>query len=253
MTARTIQATDEPKEAGNRQPPSTVAVLRSLMPPRQLSFTEAKTLAELQANRLLSLSGSTSAPFAEEIITELPRIECRRSSQLIGSGATAWSRGRWQVRLNAAEPFTRQRFTLAHEFKHILDAASEDVIYRHLPAGPARERHIEAVCDHFAACLLMPKTQVKRLWGQGVQEVGHLAWRFEVSQQAMLIRLQVLGLVDPLPRCVTMHRLGTVAVRESGRTVHLRLYHRSSRQVGARYARRTRLPLVALSLGGVPS
>jgi hypothetical protein len=223
------------------------------MPNRNLSFTEAKTVAELQANRLLNLAGSTTAPFSEEIITELPRIEVRRSSRLIGSGATAWSRGRWQVRLNAAEPLTRQRFTLSHEFKHILDAASEDVIYRHLPAGPARERHIEAVCDHFAACLLMPKAQVKQLWGQGVQEVAHLAWRFEVSQQAMLIRLQVLGLVDPMPRCVTMHRLGSVAVGGSRGSRRRRLYHRSSGQARFRYARRTRIQLVAPSLGGVPS
>lgn len=258
MTARRIEVTAAPKEARNRQMPSTVAVLRSLMPDRQLSFTEAKTVAELQANRMLKLSGSTSAPFAEEIITQLPRIEVRRSNTLIGSGATAWSRGRWQVRLNAAEPFTRQRFTLAHEFKHILDAASEDVIYRHLPAGPARERHIEAICDHFAACLLMPKAQVKQLWGQGVQEIAHLAWRFEVSQQAMLIRLQVLGLVDPMPRCITTHRVGSVAVRGSNRRPQRQGYHRPSLPAVPRFprssfTRHTGLQFTPLTLGGAPS
>ena len=95
----------------------------------------------------------------------------------------------WGIRINGAEPITRQRFTLAHELKHILDTASEDAIYGHLPKGPARQRHIEAICDHFAACLLMPKAWVKSLWGQGVQDLSGLAWRFEVSQQAMLIRL----------------------------------------------------------------
>jgi Zn-dependent peptidase ImmA (M78 family) len=192
-----------------------VAELRRLMPNRPLSFSEAQRIAELQANRLLRLTHSTTAPVAEAIITELPRLQVAWVANLIGSGVTTWSSGRWQVRINAAEPITRQRFTLAHELKHVLDASSEDVIYRHLPAGPARKRHVEAVCDHFAACLLMPKAWVKRSWGDGLQDLAGLAWRFEVSQQAMLIRLQYLGLVDPLPRCVGRHRLGSVAVRSA--------------------------------------
>lgn len=117
--------------------------------------------------------------------------------------------------INGAEPEPRQRFTLAHEFKHILDAACEDAIYRRLPEGPARERHIEAVCDHFAACLLMPKAWVKKAWGQGFQDLGELAWKFEGSQQAMLIRLQNLGLVEPLCRHADSYRIGRLAVRAS--------------------------------------
>ena len=79
-------------------------------------------------------------------------------------------------------PRVRQRFTVAHELKHVLDASHEDAIYRHLPAGPDRRRHIEAVCDHFAACLLMPRAQVKRLWGEGIQDFSVLATYFDVSQ-----------------------------------------------------------------------
>lgn len=226
-----------------------VAELRSLMPDRPLRFAEAQRIAELQANRLLKLTLSTSAPVSESIITELPRIDVRRAGSLIGSGATAWSRGMWRIRINGAEPVTRQRFTLVHEFKHILDAGCEDAIYRHLPEGPARERHIEAICDHFAACLLMPKAWVKQLWGQGVQDLGGLAWRFEVSQQAMLIRLQNLGLVEPLPRHAAAHRLGAVAVRGS------RWSSTSSRRypIGpARYHRTARSHLPPRSLEGVP-
>ncbi len=229
--------------------PSVLTSLRALMPARPLSFADACRVAELQAQRLLQLTGSTSPPVSEEIITDLPRIDVQRMGNLIGSGATTWSRGQWRVRLNAAEPPTRQRFTLAHELKHILDAASEDVIYRHLPAGPARQRFIEAVCDHFAACLLMPRAWVKRLWGEGSQDLGGLAWRFEVSQQAMLIRLQHVGLVDPLPRCTGWQRLGSVAVRGSRRS-HVQR-RRSSRSPARRYHRRARFTLAA-PLNGVP-
>lgn len=227
---------------------SVVASLRALMPTRPLSFAEACRLAELQAQRLLQLTGSTSPPVSEEIITDLPRIDVQWMDNLIGSGATTWSRGQWRVRLNAAEPPTRQRFTLAHELKHILDAANEDVIYRDLPAGPARQRFIEAVCDHFAACLLMPRAWVKRLWGEGAQDLGGLAWRFEVSQQAMLIRLQYVGLVDPLPRCTTWQRLGSVAVGGSRRG-HGR--HRRYSPPTRRYHRPARFALAA-PLNGVP-
>lgn len=207
----------QPSQGGSYTP-SIMAELRSLTPNRPLSFAEAQRIAELQAHRLLRLTASTGAPVSEGVVTELPRIDVRRAGNLIGSGATAWSRGMWRIRINGAEPVTRQRFTLAHEFKHILDAACEDAIYRHLPVGPARERHIEAVCDHFAACLLMPKAWVKSLWGQGVQDLAGLSWRFEVSQQAMLIRLQVLGLAEPIPRHAARHRLGAVAVRGTGRS-----------------------------------
>lgn len=225
----------------HRYAPSVVAQLRSLMPSRPLSFGEAQRIAELQANRLLKLTLSTSAPVSEFIITELPRISVGWAGNLIGSGATAWSRGMWQVRLNAAEPPTRQRFTLAHELKHILDAACEDVTYGHLPAGPARERYIEAICDHFSASLLMPKSWVKKLWGGGVQDISDLAWRFEVSQQAMLIRLQALGLVEPIRRHAIVHRLGGVAVHpKAAQSRRSRPNTKLMRATAQRYARRRR-------------
>ena len=177
--------------------PSTVAVLRSMMPNRPLRFTEACRIAELQATRLLTLTGMTDGPVPDSIITDLPRITVCRVGRLFSSGASAWSKGSWHIRINAGEPLTRQRFTLAHELKHVLDASHEDAIYGHLPPGPARERHIEAVCDHFAACLLMPRAWVKGHWYRGTQDLMALAWIFEVSQQAMLIRLQALGLNRP--------------------------------------------------------
>lgn len=76
--------------------PGVVASLRALMPNRQLTFAEACRMAELQANTLLKLTGSASAPVAEAVITELPRLEVRRAGNLIGSGMTSWSRGMWR-------------------------------------------------------------------------------------------------------------------------------------------------------------
>jgi len=133
------------------------------------------------------------------------------------SAISQWAPGERPIFvLNGVHSPDRQRFTLAHELKHVLDASHEDAIYGHLPEGPARQRHIEAVCDHFAASLLMPRAWVKRLWGQGIQDLPVLSSYFDVSQQAMLIRLQALGLSEPLPRCVrTVVGFGRMAISGS--------------------------------------
>jgi Zn-dependent peptidase ImmA (M78 family) len=60
---------------------------------------------------------------------------------------------------------------------------------------------LEQLCDFFAACLLMPRPWVKAMWASGVQDVVALAGHFEVSPQAMQVRLFQLGLMDPYLRC----------------------------------------------------
>ena len=171
---------------------------------------------------------------------------CGIGPELTGSGISVWSRGQWRVRVNGLEPFTRQRFSIAHEFKHVLDAAHEDVIYRHLPTGSRqRHTHIEAVCDAFAAALLMPKPLVKRYWYAGTRNVTVLAWRFQVSQQAMQIRLETLGLIERQPRprysTTSAYRVGRTAVESSGgsarHTQHNRHYHRTRRPAHVPFAR----------------
>ena len=96
--------------------PGVVASLRDLMPNRPLTRVEALSIAERQALRFLELSGVTDGPVDDRLISELPRIEVRRTSPWPSSGATQWIRGRWVIVLNASEPFVRQRFSLAHEW-----------------------------------------------------------------------------------------------------------------------------------------
>jgi hypothetical protein len=204
----------------NRQQPSIVARVRAISPHRPLSFADSLRIAELQAAKLLQLTGCTEGPVPESIITDLPRIDVQRSAKLIGCGLTTWSRGQWRIRINASDSATRQRFTLAHELKHVLDAAHEHVIYRHLPNGEARRRHIEAICDAFAAALLMPRPWVKQHWYGGIQDLAALAWHFEVSLQAMHIRLQTLGLIERTPFGRHAFEVGHTALRGSQRHHH---------------------------------
>ena len=69
----------------------------------------------------------------ERIITDLPYVQVTRMSPFPSSGASHWSSGRWLVVINGSEPATRQRFSLAHEAKHIIDHRFVNLIYSALP------------------------------------------------------------------------------------------------------------------------
>jgi Zn-dependent peptidase ImmA (M78 family) len=179
---------------------STLTNLRDVVPVRPLTFTESLRVAELQASKLLALSMVTEPSVSESVISGLPRMQVERMSPAPVSGATHWSHGRWLIIVNGSEPRGRQRFSLAHEFKHVLDNPFIDVLY---PASGDMTSHerAEQVCDHFAACLLMPRLWLKRAWGNGEQSAGTLARRFDVSRAAMSVRLRQIGLVEATPRC----------------------------------------------------
>jgi len=171
------------------------------MPTRPLTQAEALRISELQAARLLELASITAPPVPEGLITGLPRVTVERIGALPMSGYTTWSRGRWLIVLNHAEPLTRQRFSLFHEAKHLLDHPFITEAYRQV-RGQSPEDWAERVCDHFAASVLMPKAWVKRSYCyQGIQQLPALARQFGVSQVAMRTRLLHLGLLEPRPRC----------------------------------------------------
>ena len=103
----------------------------------------------------------------------------------------------WAVALRTEEAPVRQRFSLAHECKHILDDSHIDRLY-----GGASDEWVEAICNLFAASLLMPRAWIKADWAsRQIQDVGRLARRYEVSWSAMDFRLDQLGLRMARPRC----------------------------------------------------
>jgi len=182
---------------------SLITSVRDIMPIRPLTFAEALRTAELQATKLLQLSGLPGPPFPETTISELPRVQVERVFPAPASGATQWSRGRWLILLNGSEVAGRQRFSLAHEFKHVLDNPFIDVLYPPSGGMTSAER-AEQVCDYFAGCLLMPRMWLKRSWTSGTQEPRALARQFDVSKQAMQVRLLQVGLTEPQSRCLTV-------------------------------------------------
>jgi hypothetical protein len=177
----------------------TIAAVRDLVPIRPLTRHEALSVAERQAFRFLELAGITEAPVPEQLISELPRVQVERVTPFPSSGAANWVAGRWVVVLNAAEPATRQRFSLAHELKHILDDPFVDRLYGAVDPRD-RANWVEQVCDFFAGCLLMPRPWLKRAWSEE-QHIPSLAGRFHVSPSAMSTRLHQVGLVRSAARC----------------------------------------------------
>jgi predicted transcriptional regulator len=179
-----------------------VARLRDTVPLRPLRYSEALRIAELHAQRFLAMSGVTEPSVPERVITELPRVRVARLSPFPTSGASHWAQGRWLVIVNGAEPATRQRFSLAHELKHIIDHRFVKLMYSNFPEEE-RATMVEQICDYFAGCLLMPRTWLKQAYGGGVQGLPDLARMFGVSRAAMSVRLSQVGLTEPVPRCLT--------------------------------------------------
>ncbi len=180
--------------------PSLLFTLRHLMPPRPLTYAESLRVAELQATRLLKLAEIEGPPVPESLIAELPRIQIERLSPIPVSGSAHWAKGRWQIVLNGAEPLVRQRFSLIHEFKHVLDNPFISILYPGY-GDVTKEDRAEQVADYFAGCVLIPRVWLKRDWGNRIQQLPVLARRYGVSQVAMRVRLMQTGLLENPARC----------------------------------------------------
>ncbi|MBL7285816.1 ImmA/IrrE family metallo-endopeptidase [Corynebacterium godavarianum] len=113
------------------------------------------------------------------------------------SGYLDWDEKGAFIVVNNNHNVERQRFTVAHEMGHFYDthrrSLSRKKKDRARLAGEGTDIE-EIYANRFAAALLMPADAVKKKF-QFTQDVGVLARLFQVSKQAMSIRLSNLGLV----------------------------------------------------------
>lgn len=179
--------------------PSVLRILRALLPSRRLRLSEALRLAELQADRLLRLRGIRDAPVPIEVISDLPRVRVEYDTDLqrhAASGVSDWDHQHrtWVITVNPEEPETRQRFTVLHEYKHILDHYHPGLCGR-LPYRVFGLEPTEYIAEYFAGCVLMPKRWLKAAYfDQRIQRPADLARLFDVSARAIQVRLDQLGL-----------------------------------------------------------
>lgn len=103
----------------------------------------------------------------------------------------------YEIIVNAKDSKNRQRFTIAHEIAHFLlhrdligDEIEDSALYR-----SSLGDHLERQANRLAAEILLPAVEIRRL----IREIGSvpttvsaLAARFNVSEEAMSIRLREL-------------------------------------------------------------
>ncbi|HBY09779.1 hypothetical protein A2274_00285 [candidate division WWE3 bacterium RIFOXYA12_FULL_43_11] len=103
------------------------------------------------------------------------------------------------IGVNKNNPQNLQRFTIAHELGHYLNGhAHYDSVYTENEKFKFADAHFqqEKEADLFAAELLMPKEfLIKDLDTIGL-DIKKLTEKYQVSEQAMHIRLSSLGLID---------------------------------------------------------
>jgi Zn-dependent peptidase ImmA (M78 family) len=183
---------------------SIIRDLRSVRPMRPYADkNEAFAVAEEQASELLKFLGITEPEVDVSLITQLPRIEVQVDADLPDYGLygmTTWEHGRWLIKISKGARVASRRFTLAHEFKHILDDPTVKSAYSKLGIDEYdRKAIIEEVCEYFADSFLMPRLLVTRAVRADVRNVARLAALFGVLQSDMDRRLQDLGLKIELP------------------------------------------------------
>ena len=174
--------------------------LRKLMPDDVSNIKDMNQACEKQANRLRQLLDVRGNKFPNEAIQKLPMIEVILDDDLPYSASARWLEHRWLITINGKEPYLRQRFSLAHEIKHIIDHKHKYDLYLDLK-GIVHNEKAEQQADYFAACLLMPKDKVTRLFNNGITSPTILATFFEVSPLAMHIRLRQLKLTTTWQNC----------------------------------------------------
>jgi Zn-dependent peptidase ImmA (M78 family) len=121
------------------------------------------------------------------------------------------------ILVNTSIPWSRQRFTLAHELGHIMAGDGRDsgvCVDVDVMSGQQTE---EKRANSFAACLLMPRRDLHDdLQGfDGVDRAtfGRLVGKYRVSVSAMAWRLKNLGFIDAARR----ERLGSMRPAEAAR------------------------------------
>ena len=170
-------------------------------------------LAKRRADELLREAGIRRAPVPVEKLVRFvdAKVVFRSFSGHSGQISGIVHRnanGTAVIGINSKERHERQRFTIAHELGHLLLHVNEDLhIDRNFPIGlrsgasrsGTEENEIEA--NQFAAALLMPPhflaKDIAPLVGTDViVAIEKLAAKYEVSEQAMSVRLSTLGYVS---------------------------------------------------------
>ena len=172
------------------------------------TFAKGRLKSKRKAAEILAVWRQTKPPIDVDFLAEKAGVKLVYDDLDDDvSGFLVKKKGKVFLAVNSNHHPNRQRFSIAHELGHYflhLNSTSEvfidkTVYYRNVDSSSGKyQQEIEA--NAFAADLLMPKSMLeKELEKLGEEltdmDIYRLANRFGVSQQAMELRLQNLGLI----------------------------------------------------------
>lgn len=121
------------------------------------------------------------------------------------SGVLLVENGVAAIAVNSTHHPHRQRFSAAHELGHYVlhsrgrDRLFVDKAYRRSRMSSSGTDTDEIEANRFAAALLMPENLIRKYTGDNPitdLDICKLALKFQVSEQAMTLRLVNLGLIE---------------------------------------------------------
>lgn len=179
-----------------------------------MKYRSKKHIETIAAN-ILEQTDCMRAPVPIELIAH--RLDLEVEAAALGedvSGVLVIGKENSTIGYNATQSSVRQRFTIAHEVGHFILHASDKkdnlfidkqytATYRRDALSSTGDDAQEIQANSFAAALLMPaeliqkELEILHMDMSDGDSLFQLANKFEVSPQAMTIRLGSLGIFSP--------------------------------------------------------
>jgi Zn-dependent peptidase ImmA (M78 family) len=162
---------------------------------------------EQRVGELLKEANLNHIPVPVEDIAAHFKLRIGRKPSKDFSGFVLRKDGAGLIGINSDESPRRQRFTIAHELGHFFLHPSKEAFVDYRQNAKKHPRTLkEREADLFAASLLMPRMELSKDFAKIAKDaffdqeqiegtITFLAHRYEVSEEAMHIRLMTLGMV----------------------------------------------------------
>lgn len=141
------------------------------------------------AKRVLGRYWDKTLPVNPSTIIYAMSVRIVYAPEFFVSGYLDLQDGKPVIHINPRDSFTRQRFTLFHELGHYVLGHGSGT-----PDSSQGSTSYEVMADQFAMEMILP-SDVVFLYANGDYSLARMAQLFNVSDQAMRIRLERLGIL----------------------------------------------------------
>jgi hypothetical protein len=169
------------------------AAARRLVELSGIPATGQKTISRATIDKAIEVTVSTLIEGCAFPPTDLNAVASRvgvdsitRQDDMVGSGELRDNHGRFEIAYSGALNAGRRRFTIAHEFGHVILASCGTAC--------SGSKELERLCDRIGAEILMPHACFRRFWTNDVSitDVFKIARVFQTSITATATRAHEL-------------------------------------------------------------